>query len=300
MIRALVCAFLLAPALAAGQSRRPAFEFRGHRLGESIADSGVVDLCDEGAVAGVRTCIETSVRIGEATVSLSYSYLHGKLYYVFVSFDQDEFGALTAVLRARYGRPEVRMEPFATVGGVRTSNPIYSWRFREGTFDVRRYGSSLTSGYGAIRTVAGMMEYSRLKDAAARAAAARDLAPQRRAPTPAVEDSVQTVPTVPSVRDDSVYFESQVKKQATLRRDSPRPLYPDALRSAKIGGDVVAQFIVDAMGVYERGTFKVVRSSHDLFSAAVLEALPAMYFEPAEIGGRKVRQLVQMPFTFTP
>jgi periplasmic protein TonB len=42
----------------------------------------------------------------------------------------------------------------------------------------------------------------------------------------------------------------------------------------------------------------VLRASHDAFGQAVRTALPRMRFLPAEIGGRKVRMLVQQPFAF--
>ena len=35
-----------------------------------------------------------------------------------------------------------------------------------------------------------------------------------------------------------------------------------------------------------------------MFSLAVKNALPRMRFLPAEVGGRKVKQLVQQPFGF--
>ena len=46
-------------------------------------------------------------------------------------------------------------------------------------------------------------------------------------------------------------------------------------------------------------TFKVLKSTHDLFTNAVKAALPNMKFYPAEVGGKKVKQLVQMPFQFS-
>ena len=46
------------------------------------------------------------------------------------------------------------------------------------------------------------------------------------------------------------------------------------------------------------GPFRGLKSSHELFPAAVRNALPSMRFLPAEVGGRKVKQLVQQPFTF--
>ena len=60
----------------------------------------------------------------------------------------------------------------------------------------------------------------------------------------------------------------------------------------------LAQFEVDTTGRVNIASFKILRKSHDLFEAAVRSALPNMRFLPAEIGGRKVRQLVQQPFVF--
>ena len=71
------------------------------------------------------------------------------------------------------------------------------------------------------------------------------------------------------------------------------------LRSANVEGKVLAQFVVDSSGRYESGTFKVLKSSNEQFTNAVKNALPRMKFYPAEVGGRKVKQLVQQPFTFS-
>jgi protein TonB len=70
------------------------------------------------------------------------------------------------------------------------------------------------------------------------------------------------------------------------------------LQSAGIEGRVLAQFVVDVSGKADMGTFKVLESSHDLFTQSVRSALPRMRFFPAEIGGKKVRQVVQQPFVF--
>jgi protein TonB len=70
------------------------------------------------------------------------------------------------------------------------------------------------------------------------------------------------------------------------------------LKAGGIEGEVLAQFVVDTTGRAEAGTFKVLKSSHELFTVAVRNALPSMRFLTAEVGGRKVKQLVQQPFTF--
>jgi len=101
------------------------------------------------------------------------------------------------------------------------------------------------------------------------------------------------------VNTEQAYFEFQVEKQVAPHSGNPGPRYPDMLRSANVEGEVLAQFVVDTTGRADMGTFKVLKSSHDLFTNAVRSTLPNMRFYAAEIGGRKVKQLVQMPFQFT-
>jgi len=60
-----------------------------------------------------------------------------------------------------------------------------------------------------------------------------------------------------------------------------------------------AEFVVDTTGRVDMSQFKVLKSTHDLFVNAVKNALTSMRFYPAEIGGRKVKQLVQQPFNFS-
>jgi protein TonB len=98
---------------------------------------------------------------------------------------------------------------------------------------------------------------------------------------------------------DQTYFEFQVEKQVAPAPGNPGPRYPDMLRSANVEGEVLVQFVVDTTGRVEMNQFKVLKSSHDLFTNAVKQALTGMRFYPAEIGGRKVKQLVQQPFNFT-
>jgi protein TonB len=98
---------------------------------------------------------------------------------------------------------------------------------------------------------------------------------------------------------DQTYFEFQVEKQVAQIPGSVNLRYPDMLRSANVEGEVLAQFVVDTTGRVERGSIKILKSSHDLFTNAVQQALNTARYYPAEIGGRKVKQLVQQPFNFT-
>ena len=98
--------------------------------------------------------------------------------------------------------------------------------------------------------------------------------------------------------NDQPYFEFQVEKQVVMLPGSAQPKYPDILKSGQVEGEVLAQFVVDTTGRAQAGTFKVLKSTHELFTVAVRNALPQMRFLSAEIGGHKVKQLVQQPFTF--
>jgi TonB family protein len=95
------------------------------------------------------------------------------------------------------------------------------------------------------------------------------------------------------------YLEYQVTKPVSPRPGNTAPRYPDMLRSAKVEGEVLAQFIVDENGVADTASFRVLKSTHDLFSITVRDALAGFRFYPAELNGRPVKQVVQMPFQFT-
>jgi len=59
------------------------------------------------------------------------------------------------------------------------------------------------------------------------------------------------------------------------------------------------QFVVRPDGRADVATLKILKQSHDLFGAAVKNALPTARFNPALVGGKAVSQLVQLPYTFS-
>lgn len=99
-------------------------------------------------------------------------------------------------------------------------------------------------------------------------------------------------------RTDNPFFEFQVDKPVTTAPGSVAPRYPQIMRQAGVEGEVLAQFVVDEDGRADVATFKVLKSSHELFAQAVHSALPEMRYTPAEVRGKRVRQLVQEPFAF--
>jgi protein TonB len=97
---------------------------------------------------------------------------------------------------------------------------------------------------------------------------------------------------------NQTYFEFQVEKPAEMLQDSPKPKYPSVLESSGIAGEVQAQFVVASSGKADMDSFKVLKSSNELFTQAVKNVLPRMRFSPAMIGGKPVNQLVQQSFQF--
>jgi len=100
------------------------------------------------------------------------------------------------------------------------------------------------------------------------------------------------------VTEGQVYFDFQTEKPVMQAPNSASPAYPDILRQAGVEGEALVSFVVDTSGRVDQATFKVIRTTHELFASAVKSVLPRMRFIPAELGDRKVRQLVQQPFSF--
>ncbi len=93
------------------------------------------------------------------------------------------------------------------------------------------------------------------------------------------------------------YTAAEVEKVVALIGGAT-PEYPARLRDNGVQGEVVAQFVVGENGRYESGTLKIIKATDPAFADAVKRALPGMRFSAAQVGGQKVKQLVQMPFQF--
>jgi hypothetical protein len=96
-----------------------------------------------------------------------------------------------------------------------------------------------------------------------------------------------------------VFTADQVDTTAGLVNPaSLRIEYPPTLFAEAVPGLVIAEYVVDTLGVVEQSTFSIVSSTQPLFSEAVRVALVRATYLPAWRGGRRVRQLVHQPFTF--
>jgi len=114
-------------------------------------------------------------------------------------------------------------------------------------------------------------------------------------PVPPAPDPVK----IPDPGDGGrVYIESEMGRP--VRRDpaSAAPAYPDFLQKEGIEGVVAVEYVVDTTGLADSASLRILRSSNPAFAEAVRAALPGMRFEPGEVGGQLVRQLVTQEFRF--
>jgi len=97
-----------------------------------------------------------------------------------------------------------------------------------------------------------------------------------------------------------IYYEFEVAKPVGLLPGQRSPRYPDDLRNARVQGQVIARFVVDTLGHFVDGSFSVLPGTDQRFVSAVLDALRAFTFFPAQLpNGRKVNQYDHMPFQFS-
>ena len=100
------------------------------------------------------------------------------------------------------------------------------------------------------------------------------------------------------IESGSAIDEALVDRTPRLLPGAPDPRYPNSLRSSGMSGQVVVRFVIDTLGRAELGTLTTVEATHVLFAESVREALGRFRFTPGEAAGRKVRTMVQIPFTF--
>lgn len=79
---------------------------------------------------------------------------------------------------------------------------------------------------------------------------------------------------------------------------NPMPTYPEMLRTARMTGRVVAEFVVDSTGRVRAGSLVIVEATHELFASSVRRTVPGFRFTPARVRGQRVAQRVRVPFEF--
>jgi len=119
------------------------------------------------------------------------------------------------------------------------------------------------------------------------------------APEPRDRRRAQPKRAVDNTLAARVYSAEEVDSAA--RVDSTgmsQPFYPDSLYAFRVGGEVVAQFVIDTTGQVLLDTFTAVSATHPAFAEAVRRSLRHSKFQPAMLAGRRVRQVIVLPYRF--
>ena len=106
-------------------------------------------------------------------------------------------------------------------------------------------------------------------------------------------------PGGPGSAPEGVLEERYVDRAPRIIGTALPPAFPTSLRERGVGGRVSVQFVVDTLGRAEMSGLRVVEATDPLFAQSVRAVLPRYRFSPGEVGGQKVRTLVQLPFDFT-
>jgi TonB family protein len=115
-------------------------------------------------------------------------------------------------------------------------------------------------------------------------------------------NAVSTASQIAKLVDERQIF-TAAQVDITARQDSARPvkpMYPDALYEAQVGGSVMVEFIVTSTGEVDSDRISVVYATHPGFIESVRRALEDAVYVPAVRGGYPVHQVVQHEFQFMP
>lgn len=92
-------------------------------------------------------------------------------------------------------------------------------------------------------------------------------------------------------------YELKELDRAPVSQFQARPQYPFEMRRARIGGEVVVDFIIDTDGRVQLA--HAIRSSRPEFEAAAVQAVSKWRFLPGQKEGKSVPTHMQVPIVFT-
>ena len=115
--------------------------------------------------------------------------------------------------------------------------------------------------------------------------------PSLRAPVTAPHANGGTADSLP-------YIASNVDRIAAADGANPKPAYPSDMLYRMIEAQFAVQFVVDTTGRVDTTTIQIPPSVDRRFAKSVLDVLVRWRFYPAELRGRRVRQLLEQPFEF--
>ena len=98
--------------------------------------------------------------------------------------------------------------------------------------------------------------------------------------------------------DSEAYLAAEVDRSVMALGANPKPGYPAALLRRGVEATFTTFFVVDTAGRIDTATIRIPPSVDARFSKAVRDVLVRWRFVPAEIQGRRVRQLIEQTFKF--
>jgi hypothetical protein len=107
--------------------------------------------------------------------------------------------------------------------------------------------------------------------------------------------------------NDKSWSDLEVDVLARPKRGNRAPSFPSVLTGSavfdanykdRVGGEVVARFVVDTLGCVDMRTFTVVSASDSAFTEELLKVIPKYRYEPARKDGTKVRAWLTWKFVF--
>jgi TonB family protein len=104
-------------------------------------------------------------------------------------------------------------------------------------------------------------------------------------------------PTIPGGRPPT-FIVCQVTTPAVWTLGPEKVTYPALLNRARVGGRVDVLFVVDSAGRVDSTSFRVLKSPHDLFTAAAHDAVVRGRGVAGRIGDTPVRQQMRHTFLF--
>ena len=98
--------------------------------------------------------------------------------------------------------------------------------------------------------------------------------------------------------DSLAFIAANVDRLAESDGVNPKPAYPVDLLNRLVEAQFSVYFVVDTTGRIDIATIEVPPSVDRRFAQAVRDVLARWHFIPAEIRGKRVRQLMEQPFQF--
>ena len=98
--------------------------------------------------------------------------------------------------------------------------------------------------------------------------------------------------------DSLTYIATDVDRSAALAGTNPKPGYPVDLLRRSIEATFSVYFVVDTVGRVDTATIQIPIAVEPGFAKAVRAVLVRWHFVPAEIRGRRVRQMMEQTFQF--